>query len=248
MEQLELILRRPNKALYRRGDETVKLFVEGWPAANVLNEALLQARVEEAGIPVPKLHEVCKFEGKWAIVLEYIEGETLAARMAAEPERLEAWLTRFVALQTGVHEKRSPRLPAQRDKLQRKISASGLDATMRYELHVRLGAMQAHEKVCHGDFVPSNILLRKGSGEPCIIDWSHATCGNAAADAAASYIAMQKLGEQEAAQAYLRIYCEKSDTARQYIEKWLPIVAGAALATAKPEDRAFYTAFCADVV
>jgi tRNA A-37 threonylcarbamoyl transferase component Bud32 len=247
MDGSELILARPNKEIYRQGGETIKRFAADWPAANVLNEALLQARVEEAGIPVPRLHEVKKIDGRWAILSEYIAGETLADRIAAEPARLEEFLTRFVALQAEVHAKRSPRLPAQRDKLQRKLSASGLDATTRYELHVRLGAMQIHEKVCHGDFVPSNIILRQGCGEACIIDWAHATRGNAAADAAASYIALRKLGEEAIAQAYLRLYCEKSDTARQYLEKWLPIVAGAALATAKPEDRAFYTAFCEDI-
>ena len=248
MQNLELILTRPNKAVYRRGDECVKLFGEEWPVADILNEALLQARVEEAGIPVPGLREVTKIDGKWAIISEYIEGKTLSARLTAEPERMEEWLALLIRLQMDVHEKRSPQLPPQRDKLQRKISASGLDATTRYELHVRLDAMQRTDKVCHGDFVPSNIILREGDGAPCILDWAHATRGNAAADAAATCIALRKQGNDTYAAAYLRLYCEMSDTARQYMEKWIPIVAGAKLAACKAEDRAFYAAFCEGVV
>ncbi|MDR2526109.1 MAG: aminoglycoside phosphotransferase family protein [Oscillospiraceae bacterium] len=245
MENYELLSRRPNKALYRNGGEAVKIFAPEWPVANVLNEALLQARVEEAGLPVPKLHEVKKIDGQWAILSEFIAGLTFAERLAAAPSAREALLTEFVALQMAVHGKRAPHLPAQRDKLQRKISQSGLDATTRYELHVRLAAMPVHEKICHGDFVPSNVILRSGGSEACIIDWAHASRGNAAADAAASCLALRKAGETDTVETYLRLYCEQSDTARQYVEKWLPIVAGAALATAKPEERAFYAAYCA---
>ncbi|MCQ4950996.1 30S ribosomal protein S2, partial [Bittarella massiliensis (ex Durand et al. 2017)] len=31
-------------------------------------------------------------------------------------------------------------------------------ATTRYELHTRLDSMPKHVKVCHGDFIPSNVI------------------------------------------------------------------------------------------
>ena len=37
------------------------------------------------------------------------------------------------------------------------------------------------------------------------------------------------LKDQEKADLYLKLYCKKSDTARQYVQKWLPIVAASQL-------------------
>ena len=41
-----VIANRPNKIIYKSGDLAVKLFDESYSKANVLNEALNQARVE----------------------------------------------------------------------------------------------------------------------------------------------------------------------------------------------------------
>ena len=89
--------------------------------------------------------------------------------------------------QKEIQSKRSPLLTKLKDKMNRKISQSGLDATTRYDLHTRLNAMHDHIKVCHGDFNPSNVIITD-SGKPYIIDWAHATRGNASADAARTYL------------------------------------------------------------
>ncbi|MDR1928385.1 MAG: phosphotransferase [Oscillospiraceae bacterium] len=242
-EVMFLLAQRPNKALFRRGEQTVKLFDGTVCAADVLNEALNQARVQETGLPVPRLHEVTKHDdGRWAIISDYIEGQTLLQCMEEQPERLEEWMALLVRLQMEVHSKRAPLLGRMKDKLNRKISACGLDATSRYELHTRLETMPAHAKVCHGDFNPSNVILREG--KPFLIDWAHVTQGNAAADAANSYLTFLRLGMEDKAQLYLKLYCEQSDTARQYLEKWIPIVAAARLSGAAPESRGFWARWC----
>ena len=61
-----------------------------------------------------------------------------------------------------------------------------------------------------------------------IVDWAHATQGNASADAAMTYL-LFALKDQETADLYLKLFCKKSDTARQYVQQWLPIVAAAQL-------------------
>ena len=58
---MELMVQRKNKAVYRDNDKTIKLFVENYSKANILNEALNQARVEEGtNLNVPELLEVTK--------------------------------------------------------------------------------------------------------------------------------------------------------------------------------------------
>ena len=245
-DAMELLVRRPHKRIYRRGGELVKLFEARVPAADVLEEALNQELAMEAGLPVPGLVEVTKIEGLWAILSEFIPGETLQWHMEQFPQRRQALMEEFVRLHMRVHEAQAPRLQRQRDRLHRNISASRLSATARYELHVRLDAMPAHQKVCHGDFLPSNVML--DGGRLRVLDWAHVTQGNASADAANTYLSLLKFFGEGLAAEYLALYCELSDTARQYIEKWIPIVAGSHLAYCKPEERGFYAGFCEEIV
>ena len=46
-----------------------------------MNEACNQARVEDCGLNIPRIREVCKIDGKWAIATEYVEGVTLQKLM-----------------------------------------------------------------------------------------------------------------------------------------------------------------------
>ncbi len=103
---------------------------------------------------------------------------------------------------------------------------------------MRLESMPKHNKVCHGDFNPSNILITN-DGTPFIIDWSHATQGNASEDVARAYLLFSLKGDQAAADRYLNIFCKKTDTPRQYVQRWLPIVAASQMAKGKPEEKEF---------
>ncbi len=229
---------RTRKKVYRDGDRTIKVFDSEYSKADILNEALNQARIEETGLNIPKILEVSMVEGKWAIVSDYIEGKTLAQLMEENPDRLDEYLNLFVDLQISVHAKRAPLLNKLKDKMNRKISEAQLDATTRYDLHTRLESMPKHNKVCHGDFNPSNIIIAE-DGTPYILDWSHATQGNASADVARTYLLFRLAGDQEVADKYLDLFCKKSDTAKQYIQKWLPIVAASQSVKGKEEEREF---------
>ena len=229
---------RPGKTIYRDGDTLVKEFDENYSKPDILNEALNQARVENIGINVPKVLGVQTIEGKWSIVSEFIEGKTLAQLMEENPAKKDEYLEMFVDLQMKVHAAKCPLLNTLKDKLNRKISETTLDATTRYELHTRLEGMPKHNKVCHGDFNPSNIII-KDDGTAYIIDWAHATQGNASADVARTYLLFCLNNDKEMADKYLDLFCKKSDTAKQYIQKWLPIVAASQSVKGKEEERDF---------
>lgn len=234
----KVIAVRTDKTVYRDGDFAIKVFDEGYSKANILNEAVNHARVEETELNIPKLIEVGMVEGKWAIVTEFIEGKTLAKLMEENPEKYDAYLELFVDLQMTAHAQKAPLLNKLQDKMHRKISETGLDATTRYELHTRLEAMPKHKKVCHGDFNPTNIIINN-KGIPYILDWSHATQGNASADVARTYLLFCLAGDTGNADKYLDLFCKKSDTAKQYVQKWLPIVAASQSVKGKPEERDF---------
>ncbi|MGN0648157.1 MAG: phosphotransferase [Oscillospiraceae bacterium] len=219
-----VLAERPQKTIYRDGDTVLKVFESSFSKANILAEALNQARVEETGLRIPRLLEVMMIDGKWAIRTEFIAGKTLQQLMTEHPENMDAYLEQFVALQMEVHSKEAPLLNKLKDKMNRKIGESTFNATTRYELHTRLESMPKHKKVCHGDFNPSNIIVTPG-GEMYILDWSHATQGNAAADVARTYLLFCLANAQELADKYLDLFCKMTDTAKQYIQSWMPIVA-----------------------
>jgi uncharacterized protein (TIGR02172 family) len=227
-----------NKIIYRDGDKSIKVFDADYSKADVLNEALNQARVEETGLNMPKVHEVTKIDGKWAIVSEYIAGKTLDELMKENPEKLDEYIELFVELQLKMHTKRCPMLNKLKDKMNRKISQADIDETTRYELHTRLEGMPKHTKVCHGDFNPTNIIITE-SGMPYIIDWAHATQGNASADVARTYLLFSLEGKRDVADKYVDLFCKKSGTPLKYVQKWLPIVAASQSVKGKPEEREF---------
>lgn len=232
-----VLAERAHKQIYRDGDKVVKVFDANYPKADVLNEALNQARVEETGLPIPHVLGVDVMEdGKWSITSTYIEGRTLEEIMAEDPANLNRYMKEFVALQLEVHSKRCPKLNKLKDKWNDKISATkALSATTRYELHTRLSSMPKHNKVLHGDFNPSNVIVAP-NGKYYLLDWSHATQGNASADAATTYL-LFALKDQKMADLYLETFCEMSDTAQQYVQRWIPITAASRLGKGIREEK-----------
>ncbi|MBR7037969.1 MAG: phosphotransferase [Oscillospiraceae bacterium] len=234
---MEILLERPNKVIYRDGDYAVKQFSPDYSTSDVLNEALNQARVEETGLPIPKLIEVRKNDDKWEIVMDYIPGKTMKQLLEEDPSREDELLDRFVDIQLSIHATVAPAtLNKLKDKMQRKISESKLDATTRYELHTRLESMPKHKKVCHGDLGLGDVIITLDD-KYYIIDWAHATQGNASADAARTFLKFSLTYGEARANKYLDLFCQKSDTAKQYVQRWMPIVAASQSVKGHEEER-----------
>ena len=224
MKLENIIAKRKNKTVYREGDLCYKVFGKTYSKADILNEALNQARVEETGLNIPKIREITMIDGEWTIITDYIEGKTLAEIMREDPDNFNDYLERFVDIQLDVQSRSCPMLRMLKDKMNKKICQTDFDATTRYDLHMRLEAMPKHAKLCHGDFNPSNVIITP-DGTPYVLDWSHATQGNGSADAARTYLLFRLSGDIDGAEKYMSLYCRKSGTSEAYVRKWLPIVA-----------------------
>lgn len=231
-----IIATRPKKTVYRDGDVVIKLFNEDYSKSDILNEALNQARVEETGLAIPKILEITKIDGKWAIISEYIEGPTLEQLMIQNPDKMDEYLDFFVTLQTEIHQKKAPLLTKLLDKMNRKINQADIDHATKYDLHTALEGMHKHDKVLHGDFNPSNIVMGE-DGKAYILDWAHATQGNASADAARTYLVFNLAGKADLANKYLDLFCAKSGINKRYVQRWLPIVAASQSVKAIPEEK-----------
>ncbi len=233
------IAERRTKTVYRDGNKTIKLFIENYSKAAILNEALIQSRVEEnTDLRMSRLIEVTKINNRWALVTEFIEGTPLDVLMREHPEKEDEYLNLFIDIQLEIMSKKVPTLNRLKDKYRRKLAEADIDDATRYELLQRLEGTKNHDKLCHGDFNPSNVIINE-NGEYHIIDWAHATQGNASADVAKTFLLFSVNGQTELAEKYLNIFTEKSGLEKRGIQRWIPIVAAVQLKKGTVENKEF---------
>lgn len=231
---------RKNKEIFNDNGKTIKLFVENHSKSNILNEALNHARVEEGtDLNIPKIIAVTQINGRWALVYDYVEGTSLEELMSQNPGKENEYLEKFVDIQMEILSKKVPLLNRIKEKFKRKLTeAQNINENVRFDLLHRLEGMKNHEKLCHGDFNPSNIIIDK-NGNYSIIDWAHATQGNASADAARTYLLFSMQGKTELADKYLKLFSLKSSIEVSHIQRWIPIVAATQMTKGNEEEQEF---------
>lgn len=237
---MELIAKRKNKEIYSENNTVIKLYNEGHSQSDILNEALNQSRVEEySNINVPKLIEVKKIDNRWAIVSEKIEGYTISELLKNNPEAEDEYLNLFVDIQLIILSNEVPLLNRIKEKFTRKLeNATNIDENTKYELLQRLQGMKNHNKLCHGDFHPSNVIVTEDESI-YVIDWAHVTQGNASADAARTFLLFSIDKKEERAEKYLNLFSEKSGIPKDHIQRWIPIVAATQMTKNIPEEQEF---------
>ena len=235
----KIIAERPTKTVYKDNGRTIKLFIENYSKSDILNEAVNQSRVEETKLNVPKLLEVSKIENRWALISEHIEGTPLDKLMEEHPEKEEEYLNLFVDNQLKILSQRAPLLGRIKDKMKRKLTnATNIEHATKYDLLHRLEGMPVEDCVCHGDYNPSNVII-KDDGEVYIIDWSHVTQGSPVFDAARTYLLFNMEGKVELSEKYLNLFSEKSEIVKREILRCVPIVAATQKTKGKEEEQEF---------
>lgn len=242
----KIIAVRTDKTVYRDGDRCLKVFGEEYSKSDVLVEALNQARVEEAGLDVPEILGVTVTDGKWTIISKHIKGKTLERLAMENPEKKDEYIAKLVDVQLEMQSKSCPKLRKLRDRLIEKINAADIPATARYSIIARLAELPTHNKICHGGFTLSNVILGD-DGKTYVLDWIHATRGNASADAAFTYFRFGMKGSPEDAEKYLDLFCEKSGTDKQYVRKWMPVIAAAQSVNGNAREREFLLPFIREI-
>ena len=234
----ELLMDRHNKKIYAKDGVITKVFDHTkYSASSVLKEAMNQAYAVECGFNAPMVYDVFPIGEDWAIASEEIKGKTLAELVKEDPSHAKKYITELVKVQIHLlsHLSDNLKLPKLKDKLNSYISASGLDATTRYDLHVRLEKMPNHYKFCHGDLTLHNVIVRE-DGELYVLDWAHATRGNASGDAANTYLSFLLDGNEKLAEMYLKEFCRKCDIASQYVQEWVSVVSATKLVSTEDKE------------
>ena len=220
---------KSNKTIYQDNNYLIKIYEDNIEVSKVLNEALNQQRVlENTDLNIPKLIEVTKIANKWAIVMEYVDGINLEQYLETHKDQEDDILEILISTQIKILKYRVPLLIRSKEKYAYKITNNkDLNETKRNELLEKLKAANNNNNLCHGDLSLSNIVV-KTDGTIWILDWAHATTGNAEIDIARTYLTML-LNNEELATKYINKISEKLKININIIKEWLPLVAGGQL-------------------
>ncbi|MCM3638846.1 aminoglycoside phosphotransferase family protein [Sporosarcina luteola] len=219
--------------IYLYDNKIVKVFKDHLPDTESAYEANKQRFAYACGLPVPKILDVTKIDGKQAIIMEYIEGKTIGELFFEDMERAEYYIGLSIDIQQKIHQMRAESLEPMSEKLLRQLEDSSLDAFQKEILMKKLNSMTYENRLCHGDFHLLNLIM--SGGKVTIIDWVDASAGDIRADVCRTYLLYSERSI-ETAELYLRLYCEKSGLAKEDILQWAPILAGARLTENVPTE------------
>jgi len=233
--------------------QVVKLFRADLPAAHVDYEAQIAQIVTEAGISAPAFGGVVEVNGRRGIIYEYVQSASMLTHMKKQPWLLISFARQFAEVHAAIHQRSTPGLPSQHERLERKIlQAPRLSDDLRNRLIKRLEAMPSADTACHGDFHPDNILMSPHG--LMVIDWTDAKRGSPAADLARTTILLTEsalpanlnpatriffaIVRRIFYAAYLSRYGQLCPVSNDEIQAWIPLQAAARLTENIPEEEA----------
>ncbi|WP_270181234.1 phosphotransferase family protein [Alkalihalobacillus sp. CinArs1] len=213
--------------IYLQNDRVIKVFKEHLPSSEAVTEADKQKHAHACGLPVPKIYDVTKVNGKQAIVMAYIKGKTLGDLALENMEKAEDYMKLSIDIQCGIHDITTDSLEPMNEKLKRQIqSASLLEDRQKLALLRKLDRMNVENKLCHGDYHLFNLI--QSDNDVTVIDWVDSSAGDPRADVYRTYLLYAGVS-MEWAERYVKLACDRSGFSLDEVFQWAPIIAGARL-------------------
>lgn len=197
-----VIYESKRKIVYRDGDKAIKTYNETYALSQVLNEALNQAKVSEEGISVPKVYEVKRYNGRYGIVMDYIDGDNLETIVSKNVDGAEKYIDIFANTYHNLVQNNNLNLNNSYGRIKNKIFASELPANIKYGLFYKLREMEFSRDIIHGDYSFSNLVITK-EGKPVIFDWGHVAYGAKQFDIAITYVLFELQDRKDLGELYL---------------------------------------------
>ena len=112
------------RVIYLYENNIVKVFKDHLPDTESAYEANKQRFAYACGLPVPKVLDVTKIDGKQAIIMEYIEGKTIGELFFENMERAEYYIDISIDIQQKIHQIRAESLEPMSEKILRQLEES----------------------------------------------------------------------------------------------------------------------------
>lgn len=224
-----------------------KLFREWFGKESADHEYRKSLWAYEQGLPTAEPLGRTRYDGREAILLKKIEGESLLQRLQREPQTAAEAAKTFAAYQARLNSLEAATLgDSQRERLVQRLSrVEQLNETERAAVRAELEQLPDDERLCHGDFHPGNIMENEQGWQ--VIDWIDANCGHPLYDVARTLLLLgfgteaggPRGSMEEAAEvfreAYLQTYIELTGFEESDVKRWMLPVAAIRLIEPIPE-------------
>jgi uncharacterized protein (TIGR02172 family) len=223
-------------------DTVLKLYYD-WCPAHWADQELRTARlVHQAGVPSPAILDMVTVAGRQGLVYERVVGPSMLDAIIKNPLNLIKYARMMACLQVKMHRCSGDELASQRSSVIWAINhASELPEDRRQAILEKLEVLPDGDRLCHGDFHPSNIIVT--SQGPLVIDWMTAVRGSPAADIARTYLLLSQgdapsggfmlqlvlLLRKVLVREYLNAYASQQTEYVNQFKAWLPVMAAARL-------------------
>lgn len=216
-------------------DEIIKIFKPEVQIETIKNEEYIGKILNDFSLNIPKYIKTIEIDDKIGIIYERINGK-LFAEMVISTTDQSVLAADFAKMHYEIHKNQTDKLPSQRDMYNWRVSKieNYLGKDLR-KIQDLLDGLHIKNNLCHGDFHPLNILVE--SGKYIAIDWEGSCAGEPLLDVAWSYLTLisplieATHGRQiaqtitEFSEEYLNYYSLYSNTDKDLILKYLPVVA-----------------------
>jgi Ser/Thr protein kinase RdoA (MazF antagonist) len=226
-------------------NNVIKLFFDKMPRGMAQQETDRTNAVRASGFPAPVAYELLEVNGREGIVYERLDGDSFLHLLQTKMWRAPMLLRTMAEIHAGMHTYSAiDTIPLLRHSLEHKLThAALLSDAVKAKLLEHLASLPDGDKICHCDFHPLNIL--QCGSQAVVIDWNDVKRGNPHADAARTLLILterptrQEVGwllatlfplmQKVMINAYLRRYCQLTQSTPHDIMLWLPIMAAARL-------------------
>lgn len=193
VEGCKLIGRGGTAAVYRLDEDTIiKIYNDNVDLTTIEKEKIYTRKAFELGMPCAISYDVVKCDGKYGIVYEMIQLNTLSELMAADTEKIEEYAVSYAELGRLVHG-----LKADPDVYPRTVQLyhNEIDLLIPYispndvqTLHQFIDSVPERQTLIHGDFHLNNVMIQ--NNEFLLIDMADVSWGHPIYELACTYVSL----------------------------------------------------------
>lgn len=180
-------------------NKIIKLYRKDFPEEAILKEFSNTLKINALNIPSPEAYRVFFQDGVFAAIYEKIDGKTLD-KIEDENEKLKA-ISKSFELQKKINSIQTEDFENYKDFLLAQIKDKNNPEN--FETIRKIKHLPSGNFLCHGDFHPQNIILKK-DGSLCPIDFMNSVSGPAEFDIAWTYRILLEHASKKHAEEYLK--------------------------------------------